>query len=421
MKTASHQYEDKLLEFAYGELPPQEAEAVDAHVRSCSRCTEALSDIRMVRTTMDQIPMEEAPEVGLDSLFAYAEHQATRNRATAPSPWWRRVVKAPMVAAVSSVAALAVVGLLAWEANKAYAPSPGAVALQAEAKREAPSAPSPVAVEGSNHLVEKGAKVEAPVETERLEGPYAGAPGQPKMRRAKPASGSAAKEPTGGFVATGGASSEAKSQAQGKELSAGGRALREDDRQALDDDGTRARGSLARQELAEKKDNAAAPKSPAFDQAQVAETVAAPPPPAKSLGLSGFEPRASKKAEEAPLADKDEPRRLRALVEAARAAGLKGDLEAEVRFALAALASGVSGADRLDMLNRLCVGYERLGDPERGDPYCDRLLSEFPASASAGEITSRRKGVQRMQVPASSAAPAEAVEPAKSRPPERAK
>lgn len=416
MKTASHQSEDTLLEFAYGELPPHEAEAVDAHVRGCPKCAEALSGIRMVRTTMDQFPMEEAPEAGLDSLLAYAERQATRNRATAPSPWWRRVARAPMIAAVSSVAALAVVGLVAWEANKAYAPSPAAVALETEAKREAPSAPSPVAVVESE---EKGAKAEGPVETERLEAPLAVAPGQPKMRKTKQtkqSSSSSAKGLAGGFVATGSASSEAESLAQGKELGkelvAGGRALREDDRQALDGEESLARGSLARQERADKKDtNAAAPTSPAFDQPQVAESVAAPSPSAKSLGLSGFEARASK----------DEPRRSRALVEAARSAGLKGDLEAEVRFAVSAIASGVSGADRLDMLNRLCVGYERLGDPERGDPYCDRLLTEFPSSASAVELTARRKGVQRMPIPASSAAPADAVEPAKARPAERAK
>lgn len=411
MKTASHQSEDTLLEFAYGELPPHEAKAVDAHVRGCPRCAEALSDIRMVRTTMDQFPMEEAPEAGLESLLAYAEQQATRNRATAPSPWWRRVAKAPLIAAVSSVAALAVVGLLAWEANTAYAPSPGAVALEAEAKRDAPSAPSPAAVAVAERE-EKGAKVEGPVETERLEAPLAVAPGQPKMRKAKQSSSSSAKEPTGGFVATGSAGNEAESQAQGKELGAGGRALREDDHRALEGEGSLTRGSLARQERADKKDtNAAAPTSPAFDQPQVAESVAAPPPPAKSLGLSGFEARASK----------DEPRRLRALVEAARAAGLEGNLEAEVRLAVTAIASGVSGADSLDMLHRLCVGYERLGDPERGDPYCDRLLTEFPTSASAVEITSRRKGVQRVPIPASSAGPAEAVEPAKARPAERAK
>ena len=46
MKSAAHQYEGKLLEFAYGELPQHEADAVDAHVRGCARCSQALSEIR---------------------------------------------------------------------------------------------------------------------------------------------------------------------------------------------------------------------------------------------------------------------------------------------------------------------------------------------------------------------------------------
>ena len=36
-----HSHEDTLLDFAYGELPPAEARAVEEHVTGCARCTGA--------------------------------------------------------------------------------------------------------------------------------------------------------------------------------------------------------------------------------------------------------------------------------------------------------------------------------------------------------------------------------------------
>src|SRR6185369_6013901 len=94
MATAIHQYEDKLLDFAYGELPPPEASAVESHVKSCPRCTQALEQIRGVRTTMSALPQEPAPSAGLESLLAYAEQAAKRSAAVprAVAPWWKRMV-----------------------------------------------------------------------------------------------------------------------------------------------------------------------------------------------------------------------------------------------------------------------------------------------------------------------------------------
>ncbi|MFP2933239.1 anti-sigma factor family protein, partial [Pyxidicoccus sp. 3LG] len=68
-----HAHEDRLLDFAYGELPVSEARVVEAHLQGCARCTQALHDIRGVRVTMSQLsPMEPAPDAGLESLLAYA-------------------------------------------------------------------------------------------------------------------------------------------------------------------------------------------------------------------------------------------------------------------------------------------------------------------------------------------------------------
>ena len=80
MKTVAHQYEDKLLEFAYGDLEGSLAAAIDAHVRGCERCAKSLAEIRAVRVTMAQLPQLDAPDAGLESLLAYAEQTANETR-----------------------------------------------------------------------------------------------------------------------------------------------------------------------------------------------------------------------------------------------------------------------------------------------------------------------------------------------------
>lgn len=147
MKSAAHQYEDKLLEFAYGELPQHEADAVDAHVRGCNRCAQSLSEIRGVRATMARLPMEAAPDAGLESLLAYAEQAAKRSSTkTAPSMWKR------FLAPLASVMALVTVGVIAFRANQEFDTSPAsAIADQKIAERSKEQAekrpdPAPVAV-----------------------------------------------------------------------------------------------------------------------------------------------------------------------------------------------------------------------------------------------------------------------------------
>ncbi len=143
MKTGVHQYEDKLLEFAYGELPASEADAVDAHVRGCTRCAQSLAQLQSVRATVRLLPVEPAPQAGLESLLAFAEQQARRNAAAnAPVSWWRRLTSARLVASLGSVAALLTVGVVAWRANQGFAPDPALATLEVRDQLEeaAPSA-----------------------------------------------------------------------------------------------------------------------------------------------------------------------------------------------------------------------------------------------------------------------------------------
>ncbi len=137
MKPAVHQYEDKLLEFAYGELPRQEAEAVDAHVRNCPRCSDALSQITSVRSAMQKLPAEPAPEAGLESLLAYAEQTAKRNAQGQAKPtWWRRF----LVPAMSVAAVVAVVGVVSNRMLEEHRVDPVARALEQERAKEASEA-----------------------------------------------------------------------------------------------------------------------------------------------------------------------------------------------------------------------------------------------------------------------------------------
>lgn len=145
MATAIHQYEDKLLDFAYGELPAPEASAVESHVKSCPRCTQALDQIRGVRTSMAALPQVAAPDAGLESLLAYAEQAAARH-AAAPKPglpWWRRII-APLAGAC----ALALVTVVAVKTEKEGGldlSKEAAMAEQKAAKVEAPApAPAPI-------------------------------------------------------------------------------------------------------------------------------------------------------------------------------------------------------------------------------------------------------------------------------------
>ncbi|PTL76130.1 anti-sigma factor [Vitiosangium sp. GDMCC 1.1324] len=134
----AHAHEDRLLDFVYGELPPAEARLVEQHVEGCSRCSETLDGIRGVRTTMSRLPLESAPDTGLESLLAYAQ-QSARRSAAGPAPaarWWRR-----LLAPALGVAAMSVLGVVVVQVNRDVDLSP---ALKKEAAQE--QAPRPKVV-----------------------------------------------------------------------------------------------------------------------------------------------------------------------------------------------------------------------------------------------------------------------------------
>jgi hypothetical protein len=165
-----HAHEDRLLDFAYGELPAQEARAVESHLQGCTRCTEALDGIRGVRTTMAQLPMESAPDAGLESLLAYAQ-QAARNAAAGPAlkpTWWRRWLVPAM-----GVAAVSIFGIITVQVNKSVDLSAEqAVMASRMNKDEAPSvAPAPPAPDMPKGYAEPAAATPPARVTEALQAP----------------------------------------------------------------------------------------------------------------------------------------------------------------------------------------------------------------------------------------------------------
>jgi hypothetical protein len=126
MSAVEHRYEDKLLEFVYGELQAHEAVAVEVHLGRCARCANAVAQLRSVRAVMGELPAAAPPNAGLESLLAYAEQAALRGSPSASGLLgrWRR-----LLAPLASVVALALVGIVSWQLRDQRQTSPVEAAL----------------------------------------------------------------------------------------------------------------------------------------------------------------------------------------------------------------------------------------------------------------------------------------------------
>lgn len=483
MKPAVHQYEDKLLEFAYGELPAPEASAVEAHVSGCPRCTQALNEIRTVRVAVGKLPQVEAPEAGLESLFAYADQAARRNAAgpaAAPS-WWRRMM-APL-AGVAALGLVAGVGFKVSQENASeLAPSPAAVALKNEYEKDARTAPSREAAQVAE-VVQPAPKAPAPEPTAAVEEKLAQAPGaQAPERQQALGDGLAAKgkakagkreqvddfdqsfegeRSRNGYQQAYGATNmlgETKAPEAKNDL--GGRLEQakasESRRTVAQGDAKEADKAEAKKQVAAKDDYAkarggAAPAAKPSDAPAPQPVVAAAPPPpvqkpaapkgGSSFGLgvgstassagpqsqkeyafddevtdsisnSGSAGTSVKKSKAAPVPPKtvaleksardEEPAMLdrkdastidRSLGIAQKARGA-GDFKSQVAYAQQAIDAGARGEQRAQALQMMCEGLDSLGLEGKADAYCNALLTEFPNSASAKRIASRRNSPQ---------------------------
>lgn len=179
MNQADPHVEDRLLDFAYGELPPPDLEVVQGHLKTCAACSDALAQIQGVRRVMSRLPVETAPETGLDSLLGYAA-QAARRSAAGPAKKrgrWALLLPAMGLGALA-VIAVVVAGQLGKatlsEPRRTVATSQVAPALKAE--------PTPADLEKSK---EEGAEyATADAKEAKVQAPL-GAPKTPALARAE--------------------------------------------------------------------------------------------------------------------------------------------------------------------------------------------------------------------------------------------
>ncbi|HEY6100753.1 MAG TPA: zf-HC2 domain-containing protein [Anaeromyxobacter sp.] len=175
-----HAFAEKLLDLAYGELPPREAGKVEAHAASCEACRAELARIRETRRLMSALPEEPAPERGERILFAAAREAAERG---AP----RRVLPPWLLGATVVAASLVAVGAVSY---RILAMRPGPL------MREDPEAllgPSPYAARPPAPASPAPESAERPAEVRSLradrEEPAGAPPKQAERKKAAPARG----------------------------------------------------------------------------------------------------------------------------------------------------------------------------------------------------------------------------------------
>ncbi|NOK22337.1 anti-sigma factor family protein [Corallococcus carmarthensis] len=470
----AHAHEDRLLDFAYGELPASEAQALEQHVHGCTRCMKALADIRGVRTTMAQLSSEPAPDAGLESLLAYAQQSARRAAAgpePKPSRWRRWLLPAVGLATVSTFGILTLtvsenIDLSPNLSQKAPAQAVAAKEARSQemaAKKEmaprglvAPTAAAPAPssapmemdalepVEGMADRKQVEAKAQLKGAARPSDWMNAGSGGALLERRRadteapRKKMSKAVRDADDGYAALAQATAApAAQEAPPKEAEADDASFAKDEPAAR-----RATGAAGDKSKVAKSDSlrlggAAYGRGLALDDA-AEESVAAgappPPPPAApasmATGTLGAQPpsagkalpsaepkRESARAEAAkPMpvekSASDEAMTARDLSAQAQAAANQGDRAREARLLRAALAAGASGSERLALLSRLCESESAQGRSQEAAAVCGQIINEAPGS-SAAQLAQRRL---RQDAPPATPASAPATAPSKAAP-----
>lgn len=463
-----HAHEDRLLDFAYGELPTAEARAMEAHLQGCTRCTEALDGIRGVRATMSQLAGEPAPDAGLESLLAYAQ-QAARHAAEGPAPvrsrWRRWLMPAVGLAAVSFF------GIISLEVSKnldlrpdlaGAAPEP-VMAQKAEAAAPAPATAAPpaqVAQKLEEPLADRSAtsekrlseakKDKASKRGVRADWSNAGsAGGFPELRskyKSRDDEGASSVGEVQAIPPTPAARAEMQQVPAGAAYQAPVRELAPPPppvESAPADDVAQA--GLAADAFEERRAEAPAPKpvapqrsvlriggsasasrgagaAPSMESAATGSFGTAPSAPPSPLDTAQAAPAATSRP--APAEAEDEafnaaPQPAKKAARKEQAAGPSasqlsqraseayrtGDRALEASLLRQALASGASGRERLGLLIRLCDAEFALGRRDTAIEACGLVLSEDPGSGAAQVA---RKRLSRESEDTGRAAPAAA-------------
>lgn len=334
MTFTGHPQEDQLLELAYGELPAADVAELQTHVHGCALCSEALSSIQQVRKAMAQLPLEQAPEGGMESLLAYAE-QTARRMSAGPAPAarsWRR-----FLAPAGATLALAMVALIAGRVLQSAKHSAG---LDERTEQVLPvrAAENPPEAQSGDLLAAREASPEEK-------------PAQEKLAAKMSASSAPSRNGLQDRVD------------RGKAMEAPPASER------------KAEPQLQRSMAVRSKDSRATSERPTGGA--VGDAMGGYPHKERASA----EPSASGEAgvEGGAVADSA----MLGLSASVAKAGTTGDRRREIVELRRALASDAKGTQRAELLNRLCSALFAVGEKTEAHATCDAVVSEFPGSEQA--------------------------------------
>ncbi|WP_395845223.1 hypothetical protein [Archangium violaceum] len=359
-----------------------------------------------MRISMSRLPLETAPDAGLESLLAYAQQSARRSAAGSELPprWWRR-----LLAPALGVAAMSVLGVVVVQVNRDVNLSP--VLTQEPAQKPSPRLKDKAEVAEAPAPLSAPVSPSVPADIGKLHAQY-----DEKVRDGMPAEPipmKLAPKPVSRSVRSSDWSNAGAGSAGGfpeKKV-----ALDSDDEASdLDARGSQESWKLKRGVVA-RKNWPSGPKAeraePAQEEAALAGAEQANPEPqvqvsGESLLASGAPPPPPPSAQYQPsaapapagaYASRASPSPAE-LLRQANGANRSGDREQEVAFLRAALAAGAQGAQLVDVLSRLCDAEAALGRRESAIEVCKRVVMMAPGSSEAR--LAQRRLERELQSPA---------------------
>lgn len=81
--------DELLLDYLYGELPPDDTEAVRAHLADCPRCAEQTAELARVRHVLARLPEPGPSKMTVNRVLAQAREQAESRGARWGMRWWK--------------------------------------------------------------------------------------------------------------------------------------------------------------------------------------------------------------------------------------------------------------------------------------------------------------------------------------------
>lgn len=87
---------EKLLDYLYNDLPPEEKHKMDGHVKTCEHCAKKLSQFQLVRTSFQQLKKQEPHALVHQRILAHAKDMTLQKRGT----WLTQLLFKPSTATV---------------------------------------------------------------------------------------------------------------------------------------------------------------------------------------------------------------------------------------------------------------------------------------------------------------------------------